>query len=85
MKVKKVKPITEFDAEGKHFKYVSFEFNTPSTHEVTVWLDEDNKPIGGDEIAYGYWSTFDTSQEVTDYLSYYNIDLKKVLQRAVAA
>jgi len=80
----RVKPIEEFDYEGQHYKYVTFEFNTPSTHEVTVWLDEDNEPTGGEEIAYGSWSTFD-KQEFSEYLHHYGIDFGEVLQRAVAA
>ena len=86
MKIK-VHPFEDFKYEGEHVRRVSFEFYTPSTHEVSILLDEDNQPTYGEEVAYGEWNTYDGDElgGLLDYMADLGIELKAVILMAKRA
>lgn len=77
----KVHPFEDFWYEGEHYRYVVFEFKTPSTHEVTLYLDENDVPVSGEEIAYGGWYTYkhDEIDGLIDYIADHGIDIGDVI------
>ena len=83
MKVK-VHPFEDFEFEGERIRRVSFEFGTPSTHEVTITLDKDDRPTYGEEVAYGEWNTYegDELRGLLGYMADHGIELRDVVLMA---
>lgn len=80
----KARPFEDFWHEGEHYRYVEFEFKTPSTHEVTLYLDENDVPVSGEEIAYGIWDIYehDEVDGLLDYIADHGIDIGDVIAQA---
>lgn len=80
----RVHPIQAVTVGDEVLRYVTFEFNTPSTHEVTVWIDDEDKPTYAEEVAYGGWYTYDGDELgwLLEYLSDHGIELRDVLEEA---
>lgn len=82
MRVSRIHSVTTDD--GGVIRYVDIEFNTPSTHEVTIGLDDDDRPAWAEEIAYGGWYIYESDevQGLLDYMSDHGIEFRDVLEEA---
>lgn len=80
----KARPFEDFWYEGEHIRRVYFEFYTPSTHEVSLDLDENDTPVYGEEIAYGSWDIYEEDEidGLLNYIADHGIDIGDVIAQA---